>query len=73
MAAWAGLIREIAKLLGYMSYGFIATKYGKLHYRHLERQKIRALAQNKGSFDAYTTLTEKAKEEPEWRSGRASD
>jgi len=43
-----------------MSYSFIAVKFGKLHYRDLERNKVKALAQNKGNFDAYTSFTYKS-------------
>ena len=49
------LVRDIAKLLGYMSYGFISVKYGKMHYRNLEHVKIRASSQ--GNFDTFTELT----------------
>jgi len=60
------LIRGIAKLLGYMSYGFVAVKFGKMHYRNLERLKIEALAQSRGNFDAFTHLTDKSKDDIRW-------
>ena len=59
-------IRDVAKLLGYMSYGFIAVKFGKMHYRHLERQKIEALAFNKGNFEAILTLSDCSLDDIRW-------
>jgi len=59
-------IREVAKLLGYMSFSFIAVEYGKLHYRCLERVKNSALAANKGNYDSLMSLTPKAIADINW-------
>ena len=60
------LIRDIAKLLGYMSFGFIAVKFGKMHYRNLEHVKVHALSISKGNFDAFTELTDKSRNDIRW-------
>jgi len=52
--------------LGYMSYGFITVKYGKLHYRNLEHVKIRALVTSHGNFDTFTELTPDSIDEINW-------
>ena len=59
-------IRDIAKLLGYMSYGLIAVKFGKMHYRQLERVNIKALALSKGNFEAFTKLSPSSKDDITW-------
>ena len=45
------LIRKIAKLLGKFTSIFPAVRFGPLHYRSLERDKILALKFAKGNFD----------------------
>ena len=59
-------IRSVAKLLGKMISSFPGIKYGKLHYRSLERCKILALKENYGNFDAKMTLNEQAIEDIAW-------
>lgn len=59
-------ISDIAKLLGYMSFGFLAVKYGKMHYRHLELQKIEALSINKGDYEAFTILSPMSRNDIRW-------
>ena len=59
-------IRTVAKLLGKMVSSFPAVRYGKLHYRNLERCKILALKQKKGNFDAKTTLSVQAIKDVQW-------
>lgn len=39
---------------------------GQLHYRELEREKIRNLALSRGDFDKAISLNEKAKQELRW-------
>lgn len=46
------LVRDIAKLLGCISFSFIAVKFSKLHYWNLKRNKIFALAVSSGKFDS---------------------
>ena len=45
------IIRKIARLLGNFSSSFPAVRFGPLHYRSLERDKILALKFAKGNFD----------------------
>lgn len=49
-------------MVGYIK----GVEYGKGHYRHLEQEKIRALALNKGDFEARWRLGKKAKEDLRW-------
>ena len=44
-------IRLVSDLLGKLVSSFQAIKYGELHYRHLERLKIKALKFNKCNFN----------------------
>ena len=39
------------------------VEFGRLHYRDVERDKIRALAINAGDYDGHMCLSESAKEE----------
>lgn len=59
-------IRIIAKLLGKFTSSFQGVKYGKLHYRGLERLKIRALKYNKGNFDKKTSIDHYGKQDIIW-------
>ena len=43
-----------------------AAKFGKLHYRHLEREKIEALKYHNGDFDTTLNISEKSKFELSW-------
>lgn len=45
-------IREVARLIGYLVSSLPAVKYGALHYRYLEMDKIKALKHSKGDFEA---------------------
>ena len=40
--------------------------HGALYHRNIEKDKTQALNQNAGNFDAYKTLTNKAKTELQW-------
>ena len=44
-------IRELARILGNIAASLPAVTFGLLHYRHLERDKIRALEYYKGNFE----------------------
>ena len=59
-------IRAVAKLLGHMAAAFIAVPYGLLHYRSIEKSKIRALRVSKGDFDSCMTLSRRAQLEINW-------
>ena len=50
-------VRVVAQLLGYFSTSFIGVKFGLLHYRSLERDKIKYLQYNKGNFDKCMLLS----------------
>ena len=62
----SSVIRDVAKLLGYFSSSFVAVRFGKLHYRNLERDKIEALRLSKGNFDALMHISELARKDIEW-------
>ena len=59
-------IRQIACILGNIAASFEAVPYGKLHYRHLEQDKIKALKINKVNFDNKLDLSQEAKEDLHW-------
>ena len=59
-------IREVACVLGKMVSSFPGVKYGPLHYRHTEQDKIRALRNNQWNFDKRMSLSRRAKSELEW-------
>ena len=59
-------IREVAKVIGLLVASFSAVEYGKLHYRHLEREKIQALKLKHGNFDALMQITKDMKIELKW-------
>ena len=54
-------IREVAKVVGTMVASFQAVTYGKLFYRELEKEKIKALKQKQGNFDETMNVTEAMK------------
>ena len=66
-------IREIARFLGYLSSSFIAVRYGKLHYRDLERCKILALKLSKGNFEKKVNLNEHAIDDIKWWAEHVQD
>lgn len=59
-------IRDVAKVIGLMVSSFSAVEYGKLHYRHLEMGKIKALKMNKGDYDSQLCLTSAMKLDLQW-------
>ena len=59
-------IREVAQVIGQMVACFSAVEYGKLHYRHLEREKTHALKVNHGNYDARMQITMSMKTELSW-------
>ncbi len=50
-------IKFVAKVIGKIVASLPEVQYGQLHYRQLECAKIEALKCNKGSFDAYMSVT----------------
>ena len=59
-------IRTVATVLGKMVATFPAVQYGKLHYRELEKEKIKALKKNNGNFDSMMSLSPQAKADILW-------
>ena len=52
-------IRDIARIIGYLISSFPGVKFGALYYRYLEMDKIKALKQSKGNFDALMSVSKK--------------
>ena len=59
-------IRELARILGNMVASFPAVTFEHLHYRHLERDKMRVLKYHKGNFEEKISLSAKAVSEIYW-------
>ena len=59
-------IRELAGILKNIVASFPVVTFGHLHYRHLERDKIRGLKYHKGNFDGKISLSVKAVSEIHW-------
>ena len=59
-------IREVAVLLGTFISLCPGTKWGKLYFRNLERDKVLALAKHKGRYDSPITLSDLGKADMRW-------
>jgi hypothetical protein len=59
-------IQFIASVIGKLIAAFPGVEFGRLHYRHLERDKIKALALNSGDFNASMSLSSSAIQDVEW-------
>lgn len=59
-------IRMLARVIGLIVASFSAVEYGPLFYRSLEMDKIKALKENNGNFDAMLSISEKSKSELFW-------
>lgn len=59
-------IRQLAGAIGVLNDLTKGCEYGMGHYRFLEKDKTRAMARNRGDFDATMTLSEKAKGDLGW-------
>ena len=59
-------IRYIARVIGIITSSLPGVKYGAFHYKYLERDKVNALKESKGSFDAKMVLSEKALRDINW-------
>ena len=59
-------IRFIARVIGKIVSALPGSEYGKLHQQSLERDKIRALALNRGDYDGKMQLSVLAKEDLLW-------
>ena len=60
------VIRKVAGLLGKFSSSFPAVRFGRLHYRALERDKIEALKLKKVNFDKKMTISSACKDDIYW-------
>ena len=59
-------INEVSSLLGCIVLSFEVVTNRRLHYRHIEFDKIPALKQNKGNFEAKCYLSSTAIAELKW-------
>ena len=59
-------IRTVAKAIGILGSCSPGVKYAPLFYRQLEIEKSRAIAQNKGNFEAKMYISNKAKSDLSW-------
>lgn len=59
-------IRTVAQVIGFLVSSFPAVEFAEMHYRHLELDKICALRDNKGNFDAIMTLSTPSRTELTW-------
>ena len=59
-------IRDVASVIGLIVSTFPAVKFGPLHYRSLENDKIQALAISKGNFDHAMSLSKTAYDDLRW-------
>jgi hypothetical protein len=59
-------IRFIAHVIGKIVSSLPGVEFGKLHYRNLEREKVKALTHNQGNYDSTINLSKPAKEDLQW-------
>ena len=59
-------IHIVAKVLGFLVAYLPAVECGKLFYRQLEKDKILALARNKGNFDATMAISKESRRLLDW-------
>lgn len=59
-------IQELAEVIGLLVSSFPGVLYGPLFYRHLEHDKIMALRQNKGNYQAHIKLSQESLAELQW-------
>ena len=59
-------IRDIARIIGYLISSFPGVKFGALYYRYLEMDKIKALKQSKGNFNALMSVSKKGVADVKW-------
>ena len=60
------VIRFVAQVIGKIVSSLPGVEFGRLHYRHLERDKIQALRRSQGDYDSVMHLSEAAKCELNW-------
>ena len=59
-------IRELAHVIGLLVSSFPGVQFGRLHYRHLELDKVEALKISKGNYDAQARLSQETYTELKW-------
>lgn len=59
-------IRFIAHIIGKIVSSLPGVQFGKLHYRNLERVKIKTLAHHHGNYEGIMSLSEPAREDLYW-------
>ena len=59
-------IRTLASLIGLIIHAFNAVTYGQLHYRNLERDKIKHLRINYDDVNVFMTVSEASKSDIKW-------
>ena len=59
-------IRFVALVIGKIISSLPGVELGQLHYRGLERAKIRALTDNHDNYEAHMSLTGAAREDLQW-------
>ena len=60
------IIRKVARVLGLLVSTFSAVEYGRLHYREIEKEKIKALKMSCGNFDSKMLVTDIMKVDLLW-------
>jgi hypothetical protein len=64
--ASAFTIRELAHVIGLLVSSFPGEQFGRLHYQHLESDKVDALKRSKGNYDSSARLSQESYTELEW-------
>lgn len=59
-------IRTVSEVIGLMVASFPGVMYGPLYYRQLEIEKVAALKQNQGNFEASMILSDMARSDLRW-------
>ena len=59
-------IRTVSEMIGLMVASFPGVMYGPLYYRQLEIEKVAALKQNQGNFEAIMILSVMARSDLHW-------
>ena len=59
-------IRTVSEMIGLMVASFPGVMYGPLYYRQLEIEKVAALKQNQGDFEASMILSDIARSDLRW-------
>ena len=60
------VIRFVAQIIGKIVSSLPGVEFGRLYYRHLQRDKIKALHRSQGVYDILMHLSEAAKYELNW-------